>query len=239
MNDRLSILGRVTAGVAHDLANYLGMVDLSLAMLARDTRKGEREDRIAAAREATQRALSLTGCLLEYARGGTPAPALVDLAVRVRRVLDLFGRVIPDGISVVMNLTADPPPITGVAAELEQLILNLVLNACDAMPRGGALGLTVRASDATVSLEVADSGSGIPAAVGDIGAAPAPSSKAGRTGGGLGLGIVHCVAERHRASLQMAPRPGGGTVVTVSFPRAKPAAAALAGSSTEGVPCCG
>ena len=219
MNDRFCILGRVTAGVVHDLSNYLGVIDLVLDMLDRRTGKANNGDAVATAREATQRALKLTGCLLDYARGGSPAPGPVDLADTVRRVLDLFGRVIPDGVKVEEKLEGSPPSITGVAPEVEQLVLNLVLNACEAMPRGGTLNVAVRETDSSVSLEVTDTGCGLSSPVDGTDPALSPSTKASRPGGGLGLGIVRCVATRHSARLKIFPCPDGGTSVLVAFPK--------------------
>ena len=218
MNDRFTMLGRLASGVAHDLANYLVVVDLSLASIRRrvgDTATGD----VATAREATEHAIRLTGCLLEYARGGSPPPRPVDMVALVRRLLDLFGRVIPEHVQLDFDCDADPPLIDGVAAELEQLVLNLVLNACDAMPEGGRLRLTVREVEDAVRLEVSDTGSGLATGCRPLGPGPTPSSKAGRAGGsGLGLSIVREVADRHEASLQIAPGPGAGTRVQVSFP---------------------
>jgi signal transduction histidine kinase len=222
MDNRFDILGRLAAGVAHDLSNYLCVVDLSLSKLERCARDANIGYTVEGAREATRHALQLSACLLAYARGGSPPPEEVDLAELVRRVLELFRAVIPGQVAVVLRIDPAVQPIVGVAAELEQLVLNLVLNACDAMPRGGTLGVSVRMIDGAVGLQVIDTGCGLPAAVGRTGGAASPSTKAGRNGNGLGLGIVRGVADRHGATVQIAPRIGSGTSFTVAFPARRP-----------------
>src|SRR5262245_34256219 len=129
MNDRFLMLGRLAAGVAHDLANYLAIVDLSLARAAREA--PECHGDVGAAREAADRAVGLTRCLVAYARGGAPAPAWIDLGALVRRLLALFSHVIPEHVRLEVDLGQGPLLIRGVGPELEQLVLNLVLNACD------------------------------------------------------------------------------------------------------------
>jgi signal transduction histidine kinase len=228
MSTRFSLLGRLAAGVAHDLANYLAIVDMSLATARKRADEEGLRNAVDAAREGTDRASGLCRCLLDYARGGAPDPAPVDLEATVHRLLQLFGRMIPAHVSAVVDADADLPPVSGVAAELEQLVLNLVLNACDAMPDGGDLRVRLRATTRLVCLEVADTGGGMsqPELVrGALG----PSTNARHPGAGLGLGIVHAVADRHHAGVHIENRPTGGTIVRVTFPRramTKPAVSA-------------
>jgi signal transduction histidine kinase len=222
MDDQLRVLGRVTAGVAHDLSNYLAVIEIALAALDRRDHEPAVARAVQHAHEATEQAVALTRCLIEYARGGHPPSASVDLGARVRHVLDVFRSVLPVGVEVVFRSDADAR-VTGVAAELEQLVLNLVLNACDAMRAGGTLDVRVRANSLAVSLEVADTGGGLSPVIGDVqgDSSLSPSTKASRCGGaGLGLGIVRRVAESHGASLHISPRPDGGTSCLVIFPAA-------------------
>jgi two-component system, cell cycle sensor histidine kinase and response regulator CckA len=200
MDDRLKLLGRIAAGVAHDLSNYLWIADLSLLKLERRAQEADLGTAAHAAREATQRALQLSTCLLAYARGGAPLPVAVDLGELVRRVLLLFRPLIPDTVEVVVSSPEDAPLIDGIEPELEQLLLNLVLNSCDAMPQGGTLEIAVGADEVSVFLEVRNSGR-------------SPN------GCGLGFEIVRGVAERHDATIEMAVSPSGGASFVVSFPR--------------------
>ncbi|HTM21593.1 MAG TPA: ATP-binding protein [Kofleriaceae bacterium] len=215
MTDRFNMLGRLAAGVAHDLANYLGVVDLSLAAMQRRLGGGDPRAELINAREATEHALRLTSCMLAYARGCTPAPVAIDIEALVRRLLTVFGRVIPNEVDVEVELERELPAIEGVVPQIEQLLLNLVINACEVMPGGGTLRVAAWSGADTVTLEVADTGCGMAEAGGADGAL-SPSSK--RDGSGLGLGIVREVAARHHARVLVIPRTGGGTSVQVIFP---------------------
>ena len=219
-DDRYALLGRMTTGVAHDLNNYLTVVDVALALLQRPADRRQREE-IERARQAMDASIRLIRTLLEYARCGGPDPGEVDLAVVVNRTLDVFGRLIAHDVVVMVDVDASTPPIAGIASELEQLVLNLVLNARDAMPTGGTLRLSLSApSPTTVALAVADTGCGVtPEAACATGPTTA-STKPGRNGRGLGLGIVRAVVERHGADLRLARGAEGGTVATVTFRRA-------------------
>lgn len=218
MDDHFSLLGRITAGVAHDLSNYLTAVDLSLALIRRRMPEQELDNELLRAQDATAAALQLTHYLLDHARGGTPAPTAVDLIAMVRRLLTMFARVIPDSVRVSVVVDGTPPPVIGLATELEQLTLNLILNACDAMPAGGDLRVTIcGVGSAAVCLEIADTGPGPADLLSSEGCTRSRSSKRGRSDTGLGLGIVRRVADHHRASLHIAERPRGGTVVGVTF----------------------
>jgi signal transduction histidine kinase len=210
-SERFGMIGRIAGGVAHDLINYFAVVELSLSSLALRVKQADGPE-LADARSAMAVATRLTRSLLEYARGGTPPPAPVDLAALARRTLELIGRIIPTEVQLHLDIDEDLPRVRGVASELEQLILNLLLNACDAMPDGGHLWLGLRcSSSSSVMLEIADSGRGVSSELATGEGATSTSSKVDRHGDGLGLGIVRSVVERHGASLLIGPRPGGGT----------------------------
>jgi signal transduction histidine kinase len=218
-DDRYALLGRMTTGVAHDLNNYLTVVDVALALMQRPADPMQRLE-LERARYAMDASIRLIRTLLEYARGGTAETTDVDLGAVVQRVLEVVARLISYEVVVIVDVDSDTPLISGVASELEQLVLNLVLNARDAMPNGGTLHLVLRTeSPSKVALEVSDTGEGLDAAAADAIGTTTPSKKPGRNGRGLGLGIVRSVVDRHGAELKIAPRTGGGTRVTVSFRR--------------------
>jgi signal transduction histidine kinase len=225
MDDRFALLGRIATGVAHDLNNYLAVVDVSLAILQRQvaSRPGETAE-LGHARTGVDRAIRLNRTLLEYARGGEPPTVELDLVVVVRGLLELFSQLIPPSVAVTVDVESAPGTIRGVASEVEQLVLNLVLNACDAMVDGGDHRLIVRGdASGAVSLHVIDTGGGMSAATARAAAngnAHTPSSKDGRHGRGLGVGIVRQVASRHLASFTFATSPTG-SVATVTFPPAR------------------
>jgi signal transduction histidine kinase len=205
------LLGRMTSGVVHDLNNYIHVLDVTLMLLRRHPEDAQLWNQSQAAIHAMTR---LNATLLAYARNGTHAPTLVDLGEVVRHTLKVLGRIVPPEIAVELDVGDQLPPISGVRAELEQLVLNLVINACDAMPKGGDLKIAVRRSaGSVVVLEISDSGDGI---VPPVTNGRALSSK--RVGAGLGLGIVQAVVDRHRGAITIAPRSDGGTRAVVMFP---------------------
>ncbi len=204
------LLGRMTSGIVHDINNYLHVVDVTLALLRRHPDDAQLWTQAQSAVESMTR---MSSTLLAYARGGTSEPALVDLGTIARSVIAVLGRVLPPDIAIRFAIADGVPPVHGVRSELEQLVLNLVINACDAMPDGGELVLAVRATpDAAVVLELTDTGTGR--------AAPSfagftRSTK--REGAGLGLGIVESVVEHHRGTLAIT-QAGAGTRVMVTLP---------------------
>lgn len=211
--DELRLLGRLAAGVTHDLNNYLGALSVTLALLERAP-----EDRslVGDAREAADRMARLTGTMLQYVRGEEPPLEPVDLCAIVRGTLRMLARTFPAGVSVHLDLSEKARPVKGAAAELEQLVLNLVINALDAMPDGGELRVRVQpTATAAVFLEVINDGHAIDVTLDGGGR----STKRGRRVG-LGLGIVQRVVERHSGAVHIAPRTPGGTIATVFLPTA-------------------
>ena len=196
--DQLALIGRLTAGVAHDLNNYLGVIDVSLALM-----KTEEAESV---RKVVDSAIRLTSNLTRYARGSAPPFAPVDLGMVVTRVVDMFRRSLPESVDVVFLLET-VPVIEGNDLELEQLVLNLLLNAAEASPENSKVTIRLHTpASGIVRLEVEDSGQGFAA----IDASFSPSTK--RPGIGLGLGIVRGVAGRHAAALRFL-----GNRVTVDF----------------------
>jgi signal transduction histidine kinase len=211
--ESMRLLGRMSAGVVHDLNKYMTALTASLQMLEAN---GDRSlwPQIKATVESIT---DLCATLLQYARGANPPSRALDLGSIVRHALLVGKQLIPYDVRLVVDIAPHVRPIIGVAAEIEQLVLNLVSNAIDAMPRGGELRVSVHAATAhAVLLEVCDTGAGgamVPVAGRTL------STKANRNGGaGLGLGIVQGVAERHSAELRLVDMPGGGTLAAVMFP---------------------
>lgn len=213
-HETLRLLGRMTAGIVHDLNNYFGVLDGSLELMNRHP--GDRGELWPPVRTTLDSIHTLLRSLLAYARGGVPPMEPLDLATVVRHALVVGKRIIPTNVSLSVEIAGGLRPVTAVQSEIEQLLLNLVINACDAMPLGGELHVAVKpATQNAVLIEVSDTGSGnlmAPAA------GRATSKKPGRHGTGLGLGIVHSVITRHKGALRIVDRSGGGTLVAAMFP---------------------
>ena len=216
--DPFALVGRLVVGVAHDINNYLAAAEVSLAFAERAAREDIKRD-LRQVRASFDGITRIARSLTSYARGGQPVAEHVELEPLIRRTLEAFGRMVPDGVRVILEAAGNVPPVHGVASELEQVILNLVLNACDAMVWGGTLWLILeRGPSGHVRLEVADTGRGLPPEVIASSGATSPSSKHGKACGGLGLGIVCAIVDRHGGSLTLGRSAGGGTRVAVLLP---------------------
>ena len=216
--DPLRLLGRMTAGVLHDLDNYLCVIGVLIERLAAAPTVEHRNE----ARRALAHTTALTRSLLDYMRGGAPELGPVDLAAIVRDVMQIAGRAISPAIEVVLVGVDATAPVRGTTPQLGQLVLNLALNAADAMLDGGILSVTVWTTpEGNVRLDVADTGGGIaiPGAT-QRGSMWTDSTKRGRAAGrGLGLGVVREVAHLHGATFTLATFEHGVTLATVVFPR--------------------
>jgi signal transduction histidine kinase len=208
------LLGRMTAGIVHDLNNYLGVLDGSLELMQRNP--DDRPELWPGIRTTMDSIQNLVATLLVYARGGNPPVEALDLGDVVRHAMHIGRRMIPTTVALTLEIAGGLRPMQGIRAELEQMVLNLVINACDAMPLGGELHVAVRsATPHAVLLEVSDTGGGKPITpLGGI----SPSTKKGRFGAGLGKGIVHSAVDRHKGAIRVLERTGGGTLVAVMLP---------------------
>jgi signal transduction histidine kinase len=205
------LIGRMTSGVVHDLNNYIHVLDVTMMLL----RRHPEDPQLWAQSQAALQAMSrLNAMLLSYARGSEVTPVLVDLGIVARETVATLGRVVPPNVTVAFDIHDKLPPVQAVRAELEQMLLNLVVNACDAMAQnGGVLTISIRRSAASVVvLDISDTGAGMSRAI------DGHSTK--RPGIGLGLGIVQAVVDRHKGALSITSRETGGTKVVVMLPAA-------------------
>lgn len=213
------LIGRLAAGVAHDINNYLSAATVSLAMVEHADLPAEAREELARAREAFGGISRLVENLTLYARGGTPGPSAIDLPALVRATLDTFRHAVRRDVQVIVETEVGLPEIQGVRGELEQLVLNLVINACDAMPWGGKLWVIVeRGGSGELRLEITDTGSGVIEDVARSSGVTSPSSHGPGRGAGLGLGVVRSVVERHHGTLRIGRRNSGGTSVVIGLP---------------------
>lgn len=214
--DPYALVGRLAVGVAHDINNYLAAGEVALTFLERAAASDASRNDLRQLRASFDGIGRLARSLTGYARGGDPVAAPIDLEALIRRVLESFGRQIPEGVRVVVEAGGEVPLVRGVASELEQVVLNLLLNGCEALSWGGTLYIVVeRGAGGHVRLEVADTGRGLPPEVvaGDL---AMPSSK--HRGRGLGLAIVREVVARHGGQLALGRAPGGGARVEILLP---------------------
>lgn len=218
--DELRLLGSIAACVVHDLNSYHHTVNLGLELVESTHGKSEALTR---ARSAIDRASRLTGTLLGYIRGDDDKVVAIDFPAIVRTTLDLIGHSLPPSITVTVDLGEQIPPIQGIRSDLEQLVLNLILNAVEAMPGGGDLVVRVRSAGALIYFEVSDTGTGLVEAQILSSGGTSRSTKRSR-GLGLGLAIVHRVVHRHEGRFTLAARRDRtGSIATIFLPVTIPA----------------
>ena len=232
-SQKMEAVGRLAGGIAHDFNNLLLAVDLNLDLLTRAADLAKREQFAAEARRATQRAADLTRQLLALGRKSQAELELLDLNELVQGMLSLLRRLIDESIEIDFDPGAGLPAVQADAGQLEQVVLNLCLNARDAMPGGGRLTIGTRFSAAPatasaepaerighVALRVSDSGIGMSTEVRERAFDPFFTTKAKGKGTGLGLATVYGVVQQHGGSVRVESELGRGSSFEVLLPAA-------------------
>jgi signal transduction histidine kinase len=178
----------------------------------------------------------LTGQLLAFARRQPPTKATIDLNAQLRRMAELLVRTVGSGIAIHTDLAPDLWPVDADATQLELAVINLALNARDALPGGGELSIRTfnravlpeGASEQPekvgdfVGLEISDTGHGMPPDVAERAFEPFFTTKEPGKGTGLGLSMVYGFARQSGGSASIRSEIGRGTAVTLLFPRGRP-----------------
>jgi two-component system, NtrC family, sensor histidine kinase HydH len=224
MRERLAALGQLAAVIVHEVKNPLGIIKVSAGTLKKRAQDDGSAELAACIEDEVDRMDATVRRLLDLARPQAPALHPCDLAGVIRQTLDRLG---PDlaasGITVAAELP-DSPHITADGEELRHALLNLFLNARDAMPSGGTLTVRLRPadpelpspSDRRVEIEVEDTGCGMDDSVRRNLFRPFFTTRHGGTG--LGLALVKRVVEDHKGAIRVESRPGEGSRFTLSLP---------------------
>jgi len=217
---KLEVLGQLTGGVAHDFNNLLAAITGNLYLLEQESQLSERGQRFAArASSAAERGATLTRRLLAFARLQPLTPSAVDVDAFIRDLADLIEYSVGDNVTVTLDLDACDACAWVDRGQLENALLNLAINARDAMPEGGTLHLISRydqASDA-VSIEVTDDGVGMSPETRDRVFEPFFTTKGG-SGSGLGLSIVYGFVKQSGGDIHITSAPGEGTTFLLHLP---------------------
>lgn len=242
-SQKLDAMGQLTGGVAHDFNNLLTPIIGSLDMLVRRGGGSDRERRlIDRALQSAERAKTLVQRLLAFARRQPLQPKAIDIRSLVTDMADLIVSTSGSRIGVRMALSDNLPPALADPNQLEMALLNLAVNARDAMPDGGTLTISavresVRQGHRSklrqghyIRLSVADTGIGMDDATLSRAIEPFFSTKGIGKGTGLGLSMVHGLALQLDGGLAIASRLGEGTVVDLWFPITSVVVGHLAGS---------
>jgi signal transduction histidine kinase len=228
---KLDTIGQLTGGVAHDFNNLLMAILGSLNLLKKRLPDDERSERlITNALQAAERGSALTQRLLAFARRQDLKPQAIDFAKLFNDVEDLLGRAVGPRISLLTNIPAGLPLVLIDRNQLELALLNLFVNARDAMEDGGSVTIEAAADeDPPMSLKggrflrisVVDTGEGMDEATLARAAEPFFTTKGIGKGTGLGLSMVHGLAAQSGGVLQISSSKGSGTTVSLWLPVAE------------------
>ena len=228
-SQKLEAMGQLTGGIAHDFNNLLTPIMANLDLLQK--RAGSPRDRrlIEGALMSAESGRILVQRLLAFARRQALQPARVDVAALVEAMADLIGRTIGPRIRIALDLAPELKPALADPNQLEMAILNLSVNARDAMPDGGTLTIHVANDQAEnaaaglapgeyVRLSIVDTGHGMDEETCARAVEPFFSTKGISEGTGLGLSMVDGLASQMGGAFRLASTPGAGTVATLWLP---------------------
>lgn len=231
---RMEAMGQLTSGIAHDFNNVLAVLLSNLRWLEeRVTDRPDLAELVADALDATKSGSDLTARLLSFGRQRVDEVSVVSLAEELPPLMRMLRRTLDDAVSISLDMAGDLHPVQLPSGQLETSLLNLALNARDAMPDGGSLhfdarNLSVKPEDARVAsgllpgpyvlLSVTDTGQGMPLAVRRRALQPLFSTKPPGQGSGLGLAMVDGFVRQAGGRLGIVSTPGKGTCINLYLP---------------------
>ena len=233
---KMEAVGKLAGGVAHDFNNLLSVITgyTELLLFKLDGKNPARRE-IEEIHRAGERAAALTGQLLAFSRRQVLQPKLLQLPDVVENIGKMLRRLIGEDIEFVTEASPDPWTVRADPSQVEQILMNLVVNARDAMPRGGklvistgtlALGAPIVDRELTIpsgryaTLQVVDNGCGMDEAILSRIFEPFYTTKATGKGTGLGLATVYGIVKQSDGFIRVQSAPGGGTSITVYLPEA-------------------
>jgi PAS domain S-box-containing protein len=234
-SQRLEAVGQLAGGIAHDFNNLLTVI-IGCADLLRDTRSPavvDGHDALDELSKAAKRAASLTQQLLAFGRRQVLQPRILDLNDALRNVHTMLRRLVRENVVIILNLDPGIDRVRVDPGQLDQVIVNLVMNSGDAMPKGGTIAVSTSNKVLTdahvlvhpyvrpgrfVSLEVVDTGTGMDAATVARAFEPFFTTKPTGKGTGLGLSTVYGIVKQSGGYVWLNSEPGRGTRVNVCLP---------------------
>ena len=232
-SQKLEAVGKLTGGVAHDFNNILHIISANVQLMLRSDDNGRK--RLLNILDAVERGKKLAAQLLAFARRQPLHPSVVNLAQLIERMDTLLHRAVGDSVAIRMNIPSDLWNVLVDPNQLENVLLNLVINARDAMEGGGTVtitlaNVTIDPADQLaypgirpgefVTIAVGDTGSGMPPDVMERAFEPFFTTKPEGKGTGLGLSMAHGFVKQSGGHIRLASREGEGTTVTIYLPRA-------------------
>lgn len=233
-SQRMEAVGQLASGVAHDFNNLLTIIKGYSSLLIERDPDGPDSHAAREIQQAADRAASLTHQLLAFSRKQTLQPRVLDLNTIVHGLEMMLRRVLTENVELVIESAADLGFVKADPVQMEQVLINLVVNARDAMPKGGRLTISTARQEVTknfgegesfvkagsyVTLSVADTGTGIDAATRTRIFEPFFTTKEVGKGTGLGLATVYGIIKQSNGHIEVESEPGKGATFRVSLPR--------------------
>jgi signal transduction histidine kinase len=217
--ERLSAMGQLAAGLAHEIRNPLASVSGAAGLLKRETISRERrEECVDIIQKECDRLNRLLSEFLDFARPRPPRFQPTDVGSVLRSVVDLAAHTAGEkGVRMIVDLPADLPPLECDPERITQAVLNLLINAITASEGSAAVTVTARAEKERITIQVRDQGAGIDPQLRDRIFDPFFTTK--MNGTGLGLSVVHQIVEQHGGSIQALPNLPRGTNFNLSLPQ--------------------
>jgi len=224
-NEKLTSLGLLATGVAHEVNTPLAVISNYIQMLAKQLPSGDpRHQLIEKVVKQTFRASEIVNNLLNFSRTGATEFTEVNLNAVVEEVLTLVAHPFRTAqVHVTRNLQQGLPAVLGSTNKLQQVFLNLFLNARDAMPSGGIVEIRTAAHNGSVEVEIIDTGAGIPRENLNRIFDPFFTTKSIGRGTGLGLSVSYGIVKEHSGKVDVRSTPGKGTSFRLEFPVARKA----------------
>ncbi|HJV60750.1 MAG TPA: PAS domain S-box protein [Albitalea sp.] len=237
---RLESVGQLTGGIAHDFNNLLTVIQGNLQVLEElPALAGDAygQQLVAAAARATRRGAELTSKLLAFSRRQVLQPSTVDVSAMLHSLSDMLRRTLDQRIRIEVDAPPACPPLLADPGQLESALLNIAINARDAMPEGGALRFQAQPcpalppqvrrelddpsapDDRFVAISITDTGTGMPEEVKERAFEPFFTTKDAGRGTGLGLSTVYGFVKQSKGAIAIDSTPGAGTTVTLYIPR--------------------
>jgi signal transduction histidine kinase/CheY-like chemotaxis protein len=218
---KMESLGVLAGGVSHDFNNLLTAI-LGFAGMLKRSPNVDRDDResIESIEQAARRGADITGRLLAFSRGGLARFTAVDLADVITETLELVAPTVPASLAIEVDLTSEPVTVEGDRGQLLQALLNIVLNARDALAGAGTIRIGLRVEEDVASLTVADDGPGMDEQTRLRIFEPFFTTKPAGSGTGLGMAITYGIVQGHHGKVAVESTPGGGTTFRITLPLA-------------------
>jgi two-component system NtrC family sensor kinase len=216
--EKMAIAGRLTASIAHEINNPLQSVQNCLHLAGRrELPAEERQDYLSMAQSELQRLMNTVQRMLDYYRPGGLDRKPLDLNALVDKVITLMKRQLEDhGVQLQIRMASKLPLVMGVGDQVQQVFINLILNAIEAMPDGGKLYIDTRTRRDSVEVIFEDTGPGVSAERREHIFEPFVSTKEGGTG--LGLAVSYGIIAAHGGSLDLVAGRGRGACFRITLP---------------------